>query len=361
MLRSCPDAPYFNNFQGISHRSLLKNKGMSTFQKLLPLVALAAGLSLPAAAQDKGQKPKEKKEIIIRADDKGAKTIIEIEGDKVTVNGKEVTGADKETIIMKRSSPNGRVLIMEGNSLHLPESFVLREGMPDVRMFRDERNWNQTERRAQLGVRLQAHEQGLEVVEVSDPSAAATAGIRVKDILTAVDSKKMARPEEMVEYIRSKHPGEKVVLDILRNGKQMALEVTLGEMKTVSEFRTFDMPIGPDMQKSIEEIIEQQGPDRAIIREPASQRPKMGLSVEERESGEGLNILDVTAGSPADKAGVKKGDVLRVVGGKRLSSVEDLREVLRGDAHSYDLSLERGGKKVELNIKLPKPLRKAEF
>lgn len=334
---------------------------MSKFHTLLPLLVLAGGLSLPASAQEKGQKPKEKKEIIVRVDEKGGRTIIEIDGDKVTVNGKEVTGADKETFIMKRSSPDGRVLILEGDSLKLPESFVLREGRPDIRMFRNEGSWNQTESRAQLGVRLQAHEQGVEVVEVSEPSAAATAGIRVKDILTAVDGRKMAKPEEMVEYIRSKKPGDKVRLELLRDGKELSIEATLGEMKTVSEFRTFDMPMGPDMRKSLEEIMEQQGPGRVIIREPGRQRPKMGLSVEETESGEGLKVLEVTPGSPAEKAGVKKGDVLRKIGGKSLSGVDDIREALKGDESGYDLSVERDGKKVDLKVKLPRPLRKAEF
>lgn len=332
------------------------------YKSILPLLAVACVLAQNASAQEKSEKKqkKERKEIIIRSDDKGDKTVIEIEGDKVTVNGKEVTGADKETIIMKRSSPNGRVLIVDGDSLDIREPFVLREGMPEVRMFRSDRNWNSTESRAQLGVRLQAHEKGVEVMEVSEPSAAATAGIRVKDVITSADGRKMAKPEEMVEYIRSKKPGDKVELSLLRDGREISLSATLGEMKTVSEFRTFDMPLAPEMRKSIEEIMEQ-GPNRVIIREPGRQRPKMGLSVEEQESGEGLKVLAVTPGSPAEKAGVKKGDVLRKIGGKPLSGVDDVRDALQGEDRSYDLSLERDGRKIDLKVSLPKPLRKAEF
>jgi S1-C subfamily serine protease len=98
-----------------------------------------------------------------------------------------------------------------------------------------------------------------------------------------------------------------------------------------------------------------------IIREPGRQRPKMGLSVEEQESGEGLKVLAVTPGSSAEKAGVKKGDILRAIGGKPLSGVDDLREALEGEERAYGLSLERDGKKLDLKVSLPKPLRKADF
>jgi serine protease Do len=327
---------------------------------VLPLLAVACSLALTAPAQVKNNEKKPRKEIIIRSDDKGDKTVIEIEGDKVTVNGKEVTGADKETLIMKRSTPNGRVLILEGDSLNLREPFVLRDGKPEIRMFRNEGSWNRTESRAQLGVLLQEHEKGVEVMEVSEPSAAATAGIRMKDVITSVDGKKMTKPEEMVDYIQSKKPGDKVELSLLRDGKEMSVSATLGEMKTVSEFRTFDMPLAPEMRKSIEDIMEQ-GPNRVIIREPGRQRPKMGLSVEEQESGEGLKVLAVTPGSSAEKAGVKKGDILRAIGGKPLSGVDDLREALEGEERAYGLSLERDGKKLDLKVSLPKPLRKADF
>jgi len=330
------------------------------YKSSLALLAVACTLALAASAQQKPEKKqkKERKEIIIRADEKGDRTVIEIEGDKVTVNGKEVTGADRETIIMKRSAPNGRVLILDGDSLSLPETFVLREGMPEVRMFRGDRSWNQTESRAQLGVRLQANEQGVEVVEVSEPSAAATAGIRVKDIITSVDGRKLARPEEMVEYIRSKKPGDKVDLAILRDGKDMSVSATLGEMKTVSEFRSFDMPMGPDMRQSLEGMMEQ-GPGRVIIREPA-RRQRMGLSVEEQASGSGLSILDVTPGSPAQRAGVRKGDVLLAIDGRSLSTVDDVRNALTGEPKDLDLSILRDGKRQTLKITM-KPLRQADF
>ena len=330
------------------------------YKTSLPLLAVACSLALTAPAQENPEKKqkKERKEIIIRADEKGDKTVIEIDGDKVTVNGKEVNGSDKETIIMKRSTPNGRVLIVEGDSLNMPEPFTLRDGKPEVRIFRGDRSWNQTESRAQLGVRLQAHEKGVEVMEVTEPSAAATAGIRVMDIITSVDGKRMAKPEEMVEYIRSKKPGDKVELGILREGKDLSVSATLGEMKTVSEFRTFEMPMGPDMRQSIEEMMEQ-GPGRVIIREPA-RRQRMGLSVEEQESGSGLTILDVTPGSPAQKAGVRKGDVLMSIDGRSLSTVDDVRNALKGEPRDLDISVQRDGRRQTLKVKM-KPLRQADF
>ena len=55
---------------------------------LLPIALIAGGLSISGSyAQEK----KEEREIIIRGNDKGEKTVLLVDGDEVIVGGKEVT------------------------------------------------------------------------------------------------------------------------------------------------------------------------------------------------------------------------------------------------------------------------------
>jgi serine protease Do len=338
---------------------------------LLPVALLTGGMLISGVqAQDK----KEKKEIIIRGDDKGEKTIIMIEGDKVIVNGKEVTGDDKETIIMKRSAPNARVFMFNTDSImsssgDILKNFEWKEGMPmpEIRMFRGDgnRETEKTEVRAQLGVLTQASDKGVEVVDVTEPSAAAKAGIQKKDIITSVDDQKMENPEALVEYIRSKKPGDVVTINLLREGKKESVKATLGEMRTVSRMRTITMPDGQDRPGNIERIIEMMprngmegAPRREVKVEVIQQRPKLGVQVEEQASGKGLKVLEVKPDAPAARAGLKVGDIVEQLDGKAVNNLEDLRAALEKEIKSHKLNIIRAGKPLELMVNF---LKKGDF
>lgn len=338
---------------------------------MLPIALLAGTMTLSEArAQDK----KEKKEIIIRGDDKGEKTIIVIEGDKVIVNGKEVTGDDKETIIMKRSAPNARVFMFNTDSLmsssgDMLKNFEWKGDMPggDIRMFRmdGERDSETTEVRAQLGVLTQANEKGVEVVDVTEPSGAAKAGIKKGDIITSVDDKKIENPETLVEYIRSKKPGDLIAINLLREGKKESTKATLGEMRTVSRMRTITIPDGKDMPGNIERVIEMMPhkgmeamPRREVKVEVIQQRPKLGVQVEEQISGKGLKVLEVKPDGAAAKAGLKVGDVVEQIDGQPVNSLDELRAALEKENKSHKLNIVRAGKSMELIVKF---LKKGDF
>jgi S1-C subfamily serine protease len=56
------------------------------------------------------------------------------------------------------------------------------------------------------------------------------------DVILSVDGRKVFRPEDLARYIASFQPGEKVTLEILRDGDRRKVEVTLGKRpESVSE------------------------------------------------------------------------------------------------------------------------------
>ena len=329
---------------------------------LLPIAIIAGGLTTThIVAQEK----KEKKEIIIRGDEKGEKTVIVVEGDKVIVNGKEITGDDKETIIMKRSAPNARVFMFNTDSLmksgDLLKDFDFNGQMPEIRMFRreDDRETETTETRTQLGVLTQPGEKGVEVVDVTEPSGAAKAGIQKGDIIVSVDDKKIDKPESLSEYIRSKKPGDVVNIELIRAGQTEKRKATLGEMRTVSRFRTITMPEERGRNIEIDRMIER--PLREVNVEVRTQRPKLGLQVEEQASGKGLKVLEVKPDAPAAKSGLKTGDILDQIDGKDMNNVDDMRSALEKGAADYRMNIRRNGKPMELKVSIQKPLRKENF
>lgn len=71
---------------------------------------------------------------------------------------------------------------------------------------------------------------------------------------------------------------------------------------------------------------------------------------------EGFKVIDVTAGGPAETAGLKAGDVISAIDGKAVGglSLPDIRERLRNDPVGtvVDFSVQRDGKPLEIRVTL---------
>lgn len=71
-------------------------------------------------------------------------------------------------------------------------------------------------------------ESGAYVASVNEGSGAAEAGIEPGDIITKFDGQNVESASDLMLDIRSKNPGDKVKLEINRNGETKEVEVTLG-------------------------------------------------------------------------------------------------------------------------------------
>ena len=69
---------------------------------------------------------------------------------------------------------------------------------------------------------------GIYVVQVKTNSAAAKAGLKEKDILLSIDGIALEKMCDLRCYIYEKKSGDKVTLQVLRNQREMTVEVTLG-------------------------------------------------------------------------------------------------------------------------------------
>ena len=82
---------------------------------------------------------------------------------------------------------------------------------------------------ALLGVSVKtASSGGVTVSVVSAGSGAASAGLKVGDVITAVDGTKVTTAEKLRAIIAGDKPGDKITLTITRNGSSQTLTATLG-------------------------------------------------------------------------------------------------------------------------------------
>jgi serine protease Do len=84
-----------------------------------------------------------------------------------------------------------------------------------------------------LGIqfKLQEDGRGFLVQEVLDDSPADKAGLKAKDVILKIDGTEPTSLKEFLAIMGLHQPGDKIVLEIRRDGKDKKIKVTLGEMK----------------------------------------------------------------------------------------------------------------------------------
>jgi serine protease Do len=297
--------------------------------------------SMAASAQEvKEEKIKEKPTV------KKEKVVVEVDGDKVTINGKPAEEWDeKEMRIMKDRIPMIR----------------MGKGFPfEAELLNDKMN------KAVLGVMSEKTEKGARIVEVSKESAAEKAGLKNGDIITKVGDKIIADSDALYEAIGKYNPGDKVSISYLRDGKEGSTTAVLGKRSPVME-RSFNFN-GKNFDLDLDGIMENfrmpEGiREPRVIMEGRMNRPKAGIQIEDLESGKGVKVLDVQPESPAAKAGLKKDDIITKAGDTDIKSVDDLREILlkSKEGDNVKLSLQRDGKSQSAELRFPKKLKKASL
>ncbi|WP_293443481.1 ChaN family lipoprotein [Persephonella sp.] len=77
---------------------------------------------------------------------------------------------------------------------------------------------------------------------------------------------------------------------------------------------------------------------------------KIGVYVE--ETGKGLKVDKVVKGSPAEKAGIKKGDTIIRFNGRQINDIIDLKIELFFSQGENEIVVKRNGKEIKMNIQL---------
>ena len=87
--------------------------------------------------------------------------------------------------------------------------------------------------RPYLGIQAQATQQGVQVMEVEAGGPAATGGLQVGDLIVGVSGDASSDPSEALDTILfNQKPGDTVTLEVIRDGQQTTVDVTLGERPT---------------------------------------------------------------------------------------------------------------------------------
>jgi len=171
---------------------------------------------------------------------------------------------------------------------------------------------------------------GALISQVEPGSAAANAGLLPADNVLAVDDTEIKEPHDLTRIVARHQPGSKVKLKILRDRREMMLNVTLDELK--DEPATEEPAVAP----------------RAV---PGKETPSLGVNV--ADTAQGVTVVQVRPGSAAEGI-LRSGDVIVEVNRKPVqNTAETLRQIeqapqrqpillkIRRDDHEVFVGVER--------------------
>src|SRR5438034_4666144 len=155
--------------------------------------------------------------------------------------------------------------------------------------------------------------EGALVSEPQENGPAAKAGIMAGDVITAVNGNAVKDARDLAKQIGSMAPGSTAKLTILRKGEEKTFSIALGEL--------------PNQREARAAMPDSSAPEGTDV-------PRLGLTVvpagQVAGSGsEGVVVTDVDPNGIASDQGVKTGDVILEVGGKKVANPADIRSALK--------------------------------
>jgi serine protease Do/serine protease DegQ len=193
-------------------------------------------------------------------------------------------------------------------------------------------------RRAYLGVQMQDItpelasafglnvREGAVVTQIVPDSAAAKAGLQVGDVVTAVDGARLSNADSLRNTIGLMMVGQKVKLDILRDGKKQTLTAQVTPNKEVQTNGT----VHPKLS----------GATFGDIEEGSPYFGRVG----------GIMVYSVKRGSPAWHAGLRSEDVITSVNRQNVTTLESFKPLVH-NADQLLLNIVRGRQAMFLLLK----------
>ncbi|MHC4986944.1 MAG: PDZ domain-containing protein [Planctomycetota bacterium] len=149
---------------------------------------------------------------------------------------------------------------------------------------------------------------GVLITSVTEDSPADKAGLEKDDVVIRVDNKKIEDPQDLKNIVGFTAPETEVEFTIIRGGKEKKVMVKVGSMQDSELADTSDLgkKFGLTVATIDEEIADQ-------------------YNVEE---GKGVVVVEVKSGSPAVRAGIRKGMVILEVNRTEVNTVGEFNEAI---------------------------------
>jgi serine protease Do len=173
--------------------------------------------------------------------------------------------------------------------------------------------------------------EGALVAQVVPDSAAAKAGIKPGDVILKLNGSPILDSGALSVRVNAMAPGEKTTLDIVREGKPMTVNVTIGSASSATVAKNGE--------------ADSEGSHLGMKLRPLTpdERSQAGVSA-------GL-VVEESSGRAAE-AGIQQGDVVLSVNGTPVNSVDQLRTLVHSHGDQVALLIQRGDTRIFVPVGL---------
>jgi S1-C subfamily serine protease len=161
-----------------------------------------------------------------------------------------------------------------------------------------------------LGIGLSAADNGVQVTDVALKSPAAAAGLKVDDVITAINGDDVTA-DSIRDTIANLAVGDEITLSVQRGDETLELNATLTERP--------DIQVQPPVVEPI-------------------QRPMLGVRLEDTDNG--VVVREVVANSPAENAGLQVDDVIVKINDTEIANASEAVDAIRVLAVGDTVSIE---------------------
>src|SRR6266516_1704524 len=203
-----------------------------------------------------------------------------------------------------------------------------------------------TVKRPWLGARLQAvtpeiaeglgikRPSGALIASVTPMSPAARAGLKTSDLIIAIDGQPVEDANAFDYRFSTKAIGGSARLGVMRAGKELALSVAL--------------EAAPDTPHD-ELVIASPSPFQGA--RVSNLSPALADSLRLDPSAQGVVIVDIANGSPAQSLGFQRGDLVLSVNNAKIAKTRDLERVAGQQSRRWSITIVRGGQQVSVELR----------
>lgn len=214
---------------------------------------------------------------------------------------------------------------------------------------------------------------GVRIDGVEEDSSAAKAGVQEGDVVVEFDGERVRSARQLTRLVQETAEGRTVKMTVTRGAARQTLDIT----PEASASAAWNVQVEPEFRAEIERGLRgwRERPDRGGpmfdfgfdgMPGMGGSRGRLGVQVETLSDqladyfgvkGGGVLVSSVTADSPAQKAGLKAGDVITAVNGTAVRDAGELVEELgeRGDGREVRLDVVRDKKTTTVTATLERP------
>ncbi len=213
--------------------------------------------------------------------------------------------------------------------------------------------------RGYLGVMGEKGEGGVIINDLSEGSAAGIAGLKVGDLITALDDNPMSSLDGMIDYLKDKKPGEEVIVTFVRDHDTSKAAVSLGS-KSKRTTLTLDLDDSNNTwtEDKNEFILEKEENENHHASGGAEKhlnesKPRLGVFIEANEE-QGVNVIEVIEGSLAEKLDIRVGDIITQFNGMETNDPKALVDAVQSAQGGEKVKMQflRDGKKTKKKLTL---------